>query len=87
MGGTRKLGNRKSVTTQRNGERARILEFDPARKNLRTPIAHVPKREKPVPPPTMLRSTFRRAIALVMEISRALRAQSRGAESSGKRRA
>jgi hypothetical protein len=81
------LGNRKSVTTQQHGERARILQFDPARRNLRTPIAHIPKHEKPLPPPSMLRIAIRRAIAFVMRISRALRSQSRGAESSGKRRA
>ena len=87
MGGNRKLGNRKSVTTQRNGERARILEFDPARRNLRTPIAPGPKREKPAVRTSILRAVIRRAIAFVTGISRVLRSQSRGAESSGKRRA
>jgi len=87
MGGTRKLGNRKSVTTQSSGERARILEFDLARRNLRAPVAHVPKREKPAPRPSLLRAALRRVIAFVTRISRALRSQSRGAESSGKRRA
>ena len=86
MGGTRKLGNRKSVTTQ-HGARARILEFDPARKNLRAPVAHVPKRENPVPRPSILRLGLRRVIAFLTAISRALRSQTRGTESSGKRRA
>jgi len=87
MGGTRKLGNRKSVTTQRKGEGARILDFDPARKNLRTPIAHVPKREKPIPRPSIVRNAMRHLVSFVKGIFRALRPQSRGAESSGKRRA
>ena len=87
MGRTRKLGKRKSVTTQRHGEAAKILEFDPARRNLRTATAHPHKREKPATQTSMLGAAIRGAIAFAMGILRALRPQSRGAESSGKRRA
>jgi len=89
MGGSRKIGDRKPGINQiSEGERARILAFDPARRNLRAPVARAPKHpEKPNPPTSILRRTIRNAVSFLRGIGHALRSQSRGTESSGKRRA
>ena len=89
MGGRRKFGDRKSDLTQPNqGQPAKVLPFDTAHRGLRTPIARPLKRpDKPVPPPSMTGRTMRVLTAFLQGIARVLRSQSRGTESSGKRRA
>ena len=89
MGRSRKFDDRKSSITQAGvGERGKILTFDPTRRNLRSTAEHIPKLpDKPSAPTSMLRRAIRNAIAFLLGISRVLRSQSRGAESSGKRRA
>lgn len=89
MGGRRKIGNRKPGINQiSEGERARILAFDPARRNLRTGVARAAKHpEKPNPPMSIVRRAITNVAAFLRGIGRALRSQSRRTESSGKRRA
>jgi len=89
MGGRRKIGNRKPGFHQiSESERAKILAFDPARRNVRIAVARAPKHtEKPTPPMSIVRRAIRNVVALLRGIGRALRSQSRRTESSGKRRA
>lgn len=89
MARSRKFDHRKSGSTQASiSERARILAFDPTRRNLRAPVVPIPKRpDKPGAPTSTSRRPIRGAIAFLLGIFRALRSQSRGSESSGKRRA
>jgi hypothetical protein len=92
MGSTRKFNGPRSRSTSstQNGEGAKVLPFDPARRTTRRPIAAAlpPKRpDKPVLPASIFSRAVLKVFAFLFGNSRGGRFPSRGTERSGKRRA